>query len=407
MPMSSGMSALSKVKAVSVRKDDTKRMEEEARKMEAKLEVLRRTMDAADPVKVQGAEGRWRNGAASKPLTRNYVKTVLETPFKPPQLKAKPTLAPLEESGTKKEAPLQATLGAVTSPTSPVGRAACNLQAALQHQSEEAMEVDSFLSGLKLERYVSLFLEQGFDCMEVVKEMNESHMRDIGMAAGHILKLRKRLAELNPPAAPVSPASHASSRSPSSTPAPLATSQRQVTIGGVEVRQHQSQSRHRDDEFNEEESAASFQEALRAWREGKDAGAKEQAKENKAPNKAPGSFWSSIGDGEVDLVRCSTPSNAMADAKSAAGTDALMDPAPGDDKLCCYQCYKQFYARFAVERISPLPSDAGGLKRLCSEACADRWHSAATTKAEAMQKRQEQLEQLSEFRRHLPEEAAA
>lgn len=34
--------------------------------------------------------------------------------------------------------------------------------------------------------------------MDVVKEMEEAHMKEIGMAAGHILKLRKRLAEMKP-----------------------------------------------------------------------------------------------------------------------------------------------------------------------------------------------------------------
>jgi len=61
------------------------------------------------------------------------------------------------------------------------GRAAASLQAAVSQQEDESVEVESFLAGLSLDRYTGLFLEHGFDCMEVVSEMTEEHMREIGM----------------------------------------------------------------------------------------------------------------------------------------------------------------------------------------------------------------------------------
>jgi len=64
----------------------------------------------------------------------------------------------------------------------------------------------------------------------------------------------------------------------------------------------------------------------------------------------------------------------------------------GEEKRCCYQCYKQFYAKFAVERDNPLLD--GGKKMLCSEACADRWSAAAAIKAEQFRKRQEKVEKI-------------
>ena len=85
-------------------------------------------------------------------------------------------------------------------------RNASNMQSAMPRQPQDELDVQAFLADLKLDRYYGSFLEHGFDCMEVVHEMQESHMQDIGMAAGHTLKLRKRLVELGHGAAPAPPA---------------------------------------------------------------------------------------------------------------------------------------------------------------------------------------------------------
>merc|ERR1712061_983241 len=90
---------------------------------------------------------------------------------------------------------------------------------------------------------------------------------------------------------------------------------------------------------------------------------------------------------------------------TAAEIETQHGPAPGDEKLCCYQCYKQFYAKHAVERHSPLPE--GGVKRLCSEACAERWISAMQEKMEALQNRQQQLGKMQEMQRAMEEEKRA
>ena len=58
------------------------------------------------------------------------------------------------------------------------GGAAGNLHAAMSKQSSEEALVEAFLGDLKLDRYVSIFIENGFDCMEVVEAMEESHMRE-------------------------------------------------------------------------------------------------------------------------------------------------------------------------------------------------------------------------------------
>lgn len=415
--------AMARAKGVSLRKDDTKRMEEEAKQMEAKLELLRRTMDATDQPAVKGPDsGRWRSGSAAKPLTKGYVRSVMEAP-RPKPSKTAGQRAPSTGSRTpvdgtpRKEAaslsglvelgprsPLAQATGAHFTSAADLtagsgGKAASNLQAAMQQQNDDSMEVEAFLGNLKLDRYVSLFMEHGFDCMEVVKEMQDDHMKEIGMAAGHILKLRKHLNELNPPP-PAAPASLGSSTQrrvsfgqTEQAPIPAAASQKKSSSssGGYP-------SSLASGAFDEEESAASFQEALRAWREG--------GESKPAAETSKSSFsWTSLGGTEVDLERASTPlkvPSELASAETASMETQHHDPAPGDEKLACYQCFKQFYASYAVERTSPLPeTHGGGTKRLCSEDCASKWMAAVETKAEAFRKRQEQLQQMKEMQRAL------
>jgi hypothetical protein len=281
-----------------------------------------------------------------------------------------------------------------------------NLQAAMRDQSREVLEVEAFLAGLGLDRYVSLFMEHGFDCMEVVQDMEESHMREIGMATGHALKLRKRLAELNPAPVPPAPALAQTGPSPGST-------QKRVSFGATEVKAPRSPSGGvgtssaggslLDGQFDEEEAKASFQEAVRAWREGREPDEGPKSEPPAAVTKlAPGAFWSSVGDGEVNLERCSTPLSTPAGTMTLQ-SDKQHDPAPSEEKLCCYQCYKQFYAKFAVERCSP----CGTTRRLCSVACADMWVASMQAKAAEVQQRHEKLAKLEEMKRAMEYELKA
>jgi hypothetical protein len=385
-------------------------MEDEARKMEAKLQMLRNVMDSGDTSSKGGelgASGRWKSGSQGKPLTRNYVKGVMEAPSR----KRGPARTAAATTGDAPESPPAPPFAPAAfsdhspacyevlgqAPVAMTGGAAGNLQAALSKQSGEGQEVEGFLADLSLDRYVSIFLENGFDCMEVVAEMEERHMREIGMASGHILKLTKKLAELRPPVSP--PA------------APSTGFTRKVAFGGVEAKPFSPAAAPQsngctsvaggdffDGAFNEEESAASFQEALRAWRQGGDVSSNVAAppvsppKEPvgpRSPKLGVGSFFSSIGERDMNLDRVRTPPSA-AHPPPAVGRG---ESAQGDEKICCYQCYKQFFSSYAVERQSPIPG-AIEVKRLCSEACADNWMQAMQAKLEAQQQRQERLDAL-------------
>jgi len=259
-------------------------------------------------------------------------------------------------------------------------------------------------------------------------------MRELGMAAGHALKLKKRLAELKPPL--VSPPVQAKAPTGVST-----GTSKQVNFGGTEYKSNsgcaagsgnllhgqfdedESKASFQeavrawrdgrtvdtsmpaksdsllDGHFDEDEAKASFQEAVRAWREGRDAAESAPAKSESmdvGPRAPLGSFWSKIGGDEVNLERCTTPLTTPV-GMSTLQPEAQHDPAPSETKLCCYHCYTQFYAKFSVERCSPMPDHT--VRRLCSEACADVWVASMQAKADELQQRQEKFAQLEEVRR--------
>jgi len=298
-------------------------------------------------------------------------------------------------------------------------RVASNLQAAVPQQSKEGLEVAAFLAGINLDRYVSIFMENGFDCMEVVQEMQESHMKEIGMAAGHILKLRKRLAELSPQ---LSEGKLVSAEVQRRQGPPFAGTQRRVSFKGSEskeapmavTKQQKANTLLDGEAFDEGESAASFQEALRAWREGRtdhsmkepgsnvDGGDVAKIRDGSART-SPGSFWSNVGTGEMDLLRVSTPVHAASPATQPVQAEVQKSPVVRDEKVCCYQCFKQLYAKYAILRDCEAPELGGKMvtRRLCSESCAKRLDQANEAKADAQKKRQEMLEKLQQMEQGL------
>merc|ERR1711879_356778 len=70
---------------------------------------------------------------------------------------------------------------------------------------------------------------------------------------------------------------------------------------------------------------------------------------------------------------------------TSASTVVVPENSRSEEKLCCYQCYKQFFA----SNVAHAPN--GGSKPFCSEACAQRWEEAFSAKTEMTRKRQEQL----------------
>jgi len=441
-------------------------MEDETKLMQAKLELLKSSLDTATAEASKGGSNgaRWGNGVANKPLTRGYVKGVLDlskTPAaaggvkpRPPQGSARsnggggtpasqmgdaplsalltaplgappPSCSPSASPPPMREPQSSSLMSSSSSPSEAKSQAASNLQAAMCQQNEDAREVEDFLSGLKLERYCNVFFDQGLDSMDIVLEMQECHMREVGMAVGHILKLQKGIADRKPAPSPAAAAASAPSSMVGGGAAQGTQRRVSFTANAEEVHipqagaatsspsnqsaQQASQSL-AEGAFDEAESAASFQEALKAWREGRSA----PSAPSSSP-KAPGSFWSKLGESDVNLERCSTPVIAPKESSSndTQTQQSQRDLAPSEEKLCCYNCYKQFWKQFAVERsftsdLSTTPGlpPATDRKLLCSEACGDQWLGGMEKKAEARRKRLEQMEALKEAERTLAAQQA-
>lgn len=67
-------------------------------------------------------------------------------------------------------------------------------------QSEENQkinEVDEFLKKIGLERYSDLMKENGIDDLEILTELKESHLEEMGIVLGHRLKILKKIREIN------------------------------------------------------------------------------------------------------------------------------------------------------------------------------------------------------------------
>ena len=60
----------------------------------------------------------------------------------------------------------------------------------------EYPEVMEFLGSIKLMKYKSVFLENGFEDIETILELNEDHLGTLGIPLGHKLKIVKRIKEL-------------------------------------------------------------------------------------------------------------------------------------------------------------------------------------------------------------------
>lgn len=61
--------------------------------------------------------------------------------------------------------------------------------------AQEQSELVAFLKDAGLEQYVMHFLRGGFDDMETLMAMEDADMKDLGIPAFHIARLRKRLQE--------------------------------------------------------------------------------------------------------------------------------------------------------------------------------------------------------------------
>jgi hypothetical protein len=130
-------------------------LQEEAKRMEERLSELKDFMlkerEKRDTAPRMKDGSKWRSSATSKPIT-GYADFVLS---KKPKLSQKPK--PSQE------------------------------------------DLKNFLLSCGLEKYLKLFKDQGIEDLEILQEVTETHLQDMGIPIGHRLKLLKKLKEAKEP----------------------------------------------------------------------------------------------------------------------------------------------------------------------------------------------------------------
>jgi len=100
--------------------------------------------------------------------------------------------------------------------------------------------VTIFLKEIGMGQYADAFYKNGFDDMEVLMDIEDDHMRELGLLPGHMLKLKKRLREAGQTAAPASVSSSTASapqRMLCSTSHPSGTMMTTVQMSWVHVKE--------------------------------------------------------------------------------------------------------------------------------------------------------------------------
>jgi SAM domain (Sterile alpha motif) len=60
-------------------------------------------------------------------------------------------------------------------------------------------EVDKFLKDIGLEKYSKVMMDNGIDDLEILQEVNETHLEQLGIVLGHRIKILKKIKEINEP----------------------------------------------------------------------------------------------------------------------------------------------------------------------------------------------------------------
>eukprot|EP00742_Colponemidia_sp_Colp-10_P004019 GILJ01004287.1.p1 GENE.GILJ01004287.1~~GILJ01004287.1.p1 ORF type:complete len:430 (+),score=62.36 GILJ01004287.1:70-1290(+) len=363
---------------VARKKRESELLEEETKKMESKLAALREAV--ADERKKretaprQNDTTRWRSGSEKKQL-RGYASAVLErrpsagtkrpseTPSLQPLPNPTPSQIPPSQGGWLTTQDLQTASASHSAP------AEAHLKTALAQQQAGIQAVSNFLESVGLPQYLELFLDNGFDDMETVLEINEEHLTAMSVPMGHKLKLVKHVKSMR--------------KQPEDLP-PLAP--RPPADVRQEVRQEvESSDNMIEGQFDEAESHRSFLEALEAWRNPtKAAAAVEENNTAAAASSQPVAaapiveksakssslLWTAGGGDWTNL----TPLNDSA-AKSveSEGHQIGSGSVTVVERSSCWQCYKLFPDSQAVT----LPFASG--KLFCAASCSDAFISNTKT----------------------------
>jgi len=267
---------------------------------------------------------------------------------------------------------------------SPSNQLSANLLTAMEVQNDEFGEVEQFLSSMGLERYASLFHEQGYDCMETLECMTQDHLKELGMSPGHIIKFCKRIDQRT--------GKNTQGDSSQNTPS---KNQRVSFQEGTESPKAPGEQSFLDGEYDEGAAALSFQEAIAAWRgtsveNGKATTSGQTPQKPKDANAPSAPFsWRTLGGNELSLAG-TVPGSGQGTQSSPSGGNKSGRVLIEEQRHCCYLCFRQFTGTGVVAEDTTL-----NIKRtLCSDDCSKAFHSELREKQQRAKERQELQEQL-------------
>jgi len=326
---------------------------EESKRMEERLIELREHMKQEKERRqseVRFKDGsRWRGAVTSKPM-HGYADIVLKAKPKP----ARPA--------SKGFVPTSDLLNYEQDPAAEAKMAA-NFKRAntLPPQAEGGQSVKAFLESCGLEKHYETLVANGVEEMEIMLELTEEHLANLGLPLGHRIKLLKRIRDAK--------ASSQPSGDLEALPAPSQAVDTETAAEGGALLQG---------EYNEAESYALFKDALDQFRRGgtttqhlsspKDSDLQDKSDSKKVrfaedPEPQSKKVWMTAGETEWQPA-------AAAISTSEEGTDAVLTSGSRAEglmlvKLSCWECFKVF-AEGTVEFDG---------RNFCSEVCRDSYQS--------------------------------
>ncbi|CDW76639.1 sam domain containing protein [Stylonychia lemnae] len=359
-------------------------LEEETKKMEEKLELVKKMMELEKEKRTQVKKNKegtvWRSATTQKQISGYSQMVVQQHRTNQPNLP--PTTMIMGKENFQSSKGLngsrlgsgqsqrvsggtgnQMTVNANTNNTAADNlNKAINKQNPTQSNAGQYPEIESFLNEVQLPKYKDQFIENGIEDLEIILELDEKHLEQMNIPLGHKLKIMKRIKDLRKDRGMSVPESR--------------QGQRQKVDGGIqanpadnvhkEVRPHQRQdlealpepdysnlhtqkqgstntasngSSLLNGNYNEQESHKQFLEALNAWRS---AGPTNQSKPDKT----------------VDGAQQEKEIKPDLSIRTSSAQQAVR-------KESCWNCYKLFPAEQSL-------MDQATKRHFCSQGCYDK-----------------------------------
>eukprot|EP00347_Sterkiella_histriomuscorum_P018524 403345183 len=395
-------------------------LEEETKKMEEKLEMVKKMMELekekrnSQQAKKSKDGTVWRSATTQKQIN-GYSQMVLSQhkqnqPNLPPTNlimgKENQTKANLNQSRLGSNQSTRVSGGTGNQMTVSGNAAADNLNKALNRQNpglqqqkqtvaasesqQDYPEVEQFLSEIQLQKYRQPFLDNGIEDLEIILELDEKHLEQMSIPLGHKLKIMKRIKDLRRDRGMTVPESRQGGQRPR-----IDDSNAQVNNVNKEVKPHQKQDLEALPEpdysqlhssktgatntagngdslltgkYNEQESHQQFLEALNAWR---------NAGTTSKPNNSQQQDKKSVRFNENANTTQSVSGNGSLQQEKDIKTDMQIrtDSAASSRKESCWNCYKLFPAIQAI-------ADHATKRSFCSELCFEKNMQANSIKCQ-------------------------